>query len=104
MLASAKVESRSSVFDIVAAALRDADVASLARGDRVDDETPLYGAGSPLDSLSLVLLVCAVEDGVRERLGADVVLASERAMSMRHSPYRTVGSFVQFIESELAAA
>ena len=40
----------------------------------------------------------------RQQFGRDVVLASEKAMSMRHSPYRSVGSFVDFVEAELAAA
>lgn len=67
-------------------------------------ETELYGGDSGLDSLSLVMLVSAIESAITEQLGRDVVLASEKAMSMRHSPYRSVGSFVDFVESELAAA
>ncbi|WP_188769634.1 acyl carrier protein [Novosphingobium endophyticum] len=65
-------------------------------------ETELYGGDSGLDSLSLVMLVSAVEAAVADNFGREVVLASEKAMSMRHSPYRSVGSFVEFIEAELA--
>lgn len=64
--------------------------------------TELYGNSSSLDSLSLVMLVSAIESAISEKLGQDVVLASEKAMSMRNSPYRTVGSLVEFIEAELA--
>lgn len=66
-------------------------------------ETKLYGGDSGLDSLSLVMLVSAIETAISEEFGKDVVLASEKAMSMRHSPYRSVGSFVDFVEAELAA-
>jgi acyl carrier protein len=66
-------------------------------------ETELYGGDSGLDSLSLVMLVSAIETAISEEFGKDVVLASEKAMSMRHSPYRSVGSFVDFVEAELAA-
>lgn len=65
-------------------------------------ETELYGGDSGLDSLSLVMLVSAIETAISEEFGKDVVLASEKAMSMRHSPYRSVGSFVDFVEAELA--
>lgn len=66
-------------------------------------ETELYGGDGGLDSLSLVMLVSAIESAISEEFGRDVVLASEKAMSMRHSPYRSVGSFVDFVEAELAA-
>lgn len=66
-------------------------------------ETELYGGDGGLDSLSLVMLVSAIETAISEEFGKDVVLASEKAMSMRHSPYRSVGSFVDFVEEELAA-
>lgn len=66
-------------------------------------ETELYGGSNGLDSLSLVMLVSAIEMAISEEFESDVVLASEKAMSMRQSPYRTVGSFVDFVETELAA-
>jgi acyl carrier protein len=65
-------------------------------------ETPLYGGASELDSLSLVLLISSVEEAVAEKLGVHVILASEKAMSMRHSPYRTIATLADFVEAELA--
>lgn len=104
MSATAVTIERTTPFHIVRDALQD-----LREGFGQDDageitpDTALYGGESVLDSLSLVLLVSAVEEAIRERLGVDVLLASERAMSQRQSPYRTVGAFVEFIEAELAA-
>ncbi len=66
--------------------------------------TELYGGDNGLDSLSLVMLVSAIEAAIFDAFGRNVVLASEKAMSMRQSPYRTVGTLVAFIETELAAA
>jgi len=67
-------------------------------------ETQLYDGGDGLDSLSLVMLVSAIEAAISDEFGRDVVLASEKAMSMRNSPYRNVGAFVDFVEAELATA
>jgi acyl carrier protein len=64
------------------------------------EETVLHGDDG-LDSLSLVTLVVDLEGMVAERFGADVVLADEKAMSQRTSPYRTVGSLAEFIAERL---
>lgn len=64
--------------------------------------TPLYGEASELDSLSLVMVVSAVETAVNDAFQSNVLLASESAMSMRNSPYRTVGTLAEFVEAELA--
>ncbi|MGI4731742.1 MAG: hypothetical protein ACRYFW_08350 [Janthinobacterium lividum] len=92
------------VFSIVVEAMHEIMDFSGQSAKAVTDETPLYGGDGEMDSLSLVLLVSAIEEAVRDHLKVDVLLASERAMSMRHSPYRTVGTLVRFIEDELAAA
>jgi acyl carrier protein len=67
-------------------------------------ETHLYGGSAELDSLSLVLLIGMIEASIHDKLDTDVLIASEKAMSQHHSPYRTVGTLVDFISSELAGA
>jgi acyl carrier protein len=59
-------------------------------------EAPLYGRGGVLDSLSLVSLVIALEQAIQDKFGATIALADERAMSQERSPYRTVGSLVDY--------
>lgn len=70
----------------------------------VNDETPLYGGNDSLDSLTLVTLISMVEAEVNDAFDSSVLLASEKAMSMRNSPYRNVGALVGFIEQELQAS
>ena len=67
----------------------------------ITDETEIFGGDDALDSLSLVRLVTAVEMSVNDRYDSNVLLASEKAMSMRNSPYRTVASLTAFIIEEL---
>lgn len=69
----------------------------------ISDETVLFGGEDGIDSLSLVMLVTEVEGEVNDTFDANVVLASEKAMSMRNSPYNSVGAFVDFIQDELKA-
>jgi acyl carrier protein len=60
-------------------------------------DTVLMGEGGRLDSLGLVNLVVATEQRVQDAFGVRVTLASDRAMSQRNSPFRTVQSLVEFV-------
>jgi hypothetical protein len=57
---------------------------------KIAEDTPLMGPGAALDSLGLVMVVTDFEARVNEAFDARIVLASERAMSMNHSPFRSV--------------
>lgn len=59
-------------------------------------DTPLFGTDGSLDSVGLVSLVVAVEQAIEDELGVSVSLADEKALSQRHSPYRTIGSLAEY--------
>ncbi len=65
------------------------------------EETALFGPSGALDSMGLVNFVVAVEQGLEEEFGVSVVLADEKAMSRRTSPFRTVGSLKDYIHTLL---
>ena len=62
-------------------------------------ETALLGGKSVLDSLGLVRLVLEVEQRVEDRYGASISLADERAMSQQRSPFRTVATLADYVET-----
>jgi acyl carrier protein len=66
-------------------------------------ETPLFGGDAGVDSLSLVRLVAAIERAAQARFSKNIVLADERAMSMRHSPFRTAGALAELLYARLGA-
>jgi acyl carrier protein len=66
-------------------------------------ETALFGGEAGVDSLSLVRLVAAVERAAEVHFGRNIVLADERAMSMRSSPFRTVGALADLLYQRLRA-
>ena len=68
----------------------------------VSPGAPIFGADSPLDSLGLVGLLLDIEDALQSA-GYSIVLSDERAVSRKHSPFRTVDSLVAYIAA-LAAA
>jgi acyl carrier protein len=69
-----------------------------------DEGTLLFGVDAPLDSIALVGLVVAVEERLELLTGKSIRLVDERAMSMKKSPFRSVGSFADYIDSVLAEA
>jgi len=63
----------------------------------VTEETRLFGGDSPLDSTALVSLVVEVEQQVNDECGTSIVLADDRAMSQKRSPFRSVGSLADYV-------
>jgi len=64
-------------------------------------ETALFGRTGRLDSLGLVNLIVAVEQAAEDELAVSVVLADEKAMSQRTSPFRTVGALAAYVRARL---
>jgi acyl carrier protein len=61
------------------------------------DETPIFGENGQIDSMGLVSLIVQVEEAIEREFGISLILASERAMSTRRSPFSTVSTFAAYI-------
>ena len=93
---------RERVLDIVRTAVNDLnDELGYPELERVSEETGLQDGEQGIDSLSLVSLIVEIESQVGSAFGREVVLADEKAMSRRNSPYRNVRSLVDFIMEQL---
>lgn len=82
----------------------DALVATLnGQGDTVPEDinnsTQLFGANGLLDSIGLVALVIEIESQIAAKLDVAIVLADDRAMSQRNSPFRSVESLAAHVVS-----
>ena len=65
-----------------------------------ETDCPLYADGA-LDSISLVTLISIIEQDIEDTFKMSIILANEKAMSMRNSPFLTVGSLAEYIEQLL---
>lgn len=59
--------------------------------------TKLFGAKGVLDSLALVSFIADVEDAIDEAFDAEIILADEKAMSQKTSPFRSVETLRDYI-------
>ena len=64
-------------------------------------DTKLYGGSGALDSLALVSLITDLEERVSDEFDNDIILADEKAMSQRTSPFRSVESLTIYIQKIL---
>jgi len=63
----------------------------------VELNTALSGQETEIDSVGLVTLMVGIEEKVEDDFGVPIILADEKAMSQKHSPFRTVGSLLDYI-------
>lgn len=67
-----------------------------------DEKTRLFGGGGVLSSLNLVSLIVMVEEAIEVEFDQSIVLANEKAMSRRVSPFASVGTLIDYIEESLS--
>lgn len=60
------------------------------------ENCPLYNNGIALDSISLVTLIVNVEQSIEDQFNVPIILANEKAMSRRNSPFLTVGTLTDY--------
>lgn len=79
--------------ELLRSTLEEHQVATLPLGA----ETPLVGPCAVVTSLVFVQFVADVEAVLSEEFGREVILVSEEALSRRHSPFRTLGTLVDYV-------
>ena len=62
-----------------------------------NEKTRLFGARSALDSINLVNLIADLEERLNDDFDVEITLADQTAMSQTNSPFRRVGSCVDYI-------
>jgi acyl carrier protein len=60
-------------------------------------DTVLVGPDAVIDSLGVVSLIVEVEQIVEGEFATSIILANEKAMSAKNSPFRTVGVLAEHI-------
>lgn len=64
-------------------------------------KTKLYGSSNALDSLALVSFITDLEEKISEEFEKEIILADEKAMSAKTSPFRNIESLTLYIKALL---
>lgn len=62
-----------------------------------NETTKIYGIDGNVDSLGLVSLIADLEAMLSDELGLDIILADEKTMSLRNSPFKDVATLTEYI-------
>lgn len=62
------------------------------------EDTSLFGKDAVLDSLALVTMVVGVEEKIMDTTGLALSLVTDKAMSRKSSPFRTIASLADYIQ------
>jgi len=82
---------------------RNAAAGESAATGPVTEETYLIGQSAVLDSMGLVTAILDIEQRLADEYDAVLVLADERAMSQKNSPFRSVRSLTDYVCQRLEA-
>lgn len=89
---------RDRVESIVIAALREVGESTGSEGlENPTPQTKLFGKAGLLGSLGMINLILELEETLFEEFGVNIVIADEKALSQKRSPFRDVSSLVNYI-------
>lgn len=91
---------RSKIIEIIFQSIEDLNKENDIEIDK-NINTKLFGSDSELDSILLVNLIVSVEEQIEELVGEYIPIADERAFSLDKSPFRTIKTLVDHIETLL---
>jgi acyl carrier protein len=96
---------REVVAELVITGVREALALAQGEGaalDTVTEDTFLIGQSAVLDSMGLVTAILEIEQRLADEHEIIVVLADERAMSQKNSPFRSVRSLTDYVLQQIA--
>ena len=64
-------------------------------------ETTLFSSDGILDSLGLVTFLVNLEQKISDEFDLQITIADEKAFSIKNSPFKSIGSLADYIESML---
>ncbi|MCR6587602.1 hypothetical protein [Campylobacter insulaenigrae] len=92
---------RKKIEEIVICALHNMSDEYVQLSD-INPEMKLYnGFGGCLDSLALVNLVSDLESILSKELQKDIIIADDKMMSSRNSPFKDIKSLIDYIVKKL---
>jgi acyl carrier protein len=65
--------------------------------------TVLFGKSAKLDSLGFINLITEIEENIEDNLDVVIIIVDEEAMSRENSPFKTVGTLIEFLAERVNA-
>lgn len=92
-----KSDVTSLVIESVRQVLSEIDEKNRPKVEILEGSTRLVGREAILSSLGLVSVIVEIEQRLSDDHGIVITIADERALAQERSPFRTVGSLVEYV-------
>jgi acyl carrier protein len=66
----------------------------------INEKTELMGLNSIFDSVDLVTFIVSLEQTMEDEYSTSVTIADENAMSQTESPFKNLGTLIDFIQKQ----
>jgi acyl carrier protein len=60
-------------------------------------KTVLFGKNGQLDSLGLVNLIVIIEQNIEDEFDISITIADDKAMSQKHSPFKSISTLSNYL-------
>lgn len=80
------------VIELIYSAIDELNASSDNQPVVKQEDTALYGNSSSLDSVDLVNVLLSLEEALEDEFEVELVIANEKALSQKNSPFRTVST------------
>jgi D-alanine--poly(phosphoribitol) ligase subunit 2 len=87
---------KNEITELITDVLHDMSQSGQFELDDFSVDAPLFGQNGFLDSINLVSLIVAVEQGIEDRYAVAISLADEKAFSQKKSPFRSVEALAAY--------
>ena len=88
------------IKNIVFEAIREHNPSNLK--EEIGLDISMFGSDGFLDSLGLVTLLVNIEQKIEASFNMTITIADEKAMSLSRSPFKSIGSLVQYLDLRLS--
>ena len=89
------------VIELIYSAIDELNASSDNEAVVKQEDTALYGESSSLDSVDLVNVLLSVEEALEDEFEVELVIANEKALSQKNSPFRTVSTLASYVADEV---
>ncbi len=88
---------RKKIKEIIFESIREVSALQSNQNEDISEKMELFGSQGIFDSMAFVTFITDVEQKIADEFLVNTAIADEKVFSYKDSPFRSVGSFVDYI-------
>ena len=100
-LANSRIKMKDKVMTIILASVESLNASLEDKLNTAEGLNCALYQNNTIDSISLVTLISLVEEAIEDEFDVQIIIADEKAMSQKNSPFLTVGTLAAYVTEQL---